>query len=101
MSPENKDLHVFFNGYDFVVAESIDDARQVALDQQGSPEQRAKWSPETLALVTQDVEGDGWEQWPDDRRLKLVDDGGKILVDKPCTEWVHESGRGWLGGNEV
>lgn len=89
----SEDLHVWHNGYDWVVAKDEADARAVEHEMIGDP---------CTHDDTCDCEGDGWDQVPDEAPLKIAtgEDGAPPIVTKTCAEWVKDEGRGFLCSTE-
>ena len=85
------DLHVFKNKViDWVIAESIEDAREVVREQYGHDEFEP-WSPAFE-----------FTQLPDDEVLTVRsddDDDGDEPESMTCREWA-ETGRGFLASTE-
>jgi hypothetical protein len=80
-------LHVWHDGYDWVVAESAEDAVDVECD--------------ITSNRLSDYDPDEWQQLPDDKPLKIVDwDGNGTDREQPCAAWVAENGRGFLCSTE-
>ena len=88
------DLHVWHNGYDWVVATTAEDARAV--------EHEVSLGGVCSHDDACDCEGDGWEQWPDDKTVTIHDlDGDEGPTQtKTCAEWVAQQGRGFLCSTE-
>lgn len=83
------DLHIWFNGYDFVIADSIDDARAVCREQHGQD------------MDPEDIDAEGWRMWPDDK--PVTERGGEVDlpdVTRPARELVAERGRCYMGSTE-
>lgn len=80
------DLHVWHNGYDWVVATDQADARKVLVEVCGE------------SKYEDDYDGDGWRMLADHEPLSITDDGGKER--KTCGEWVAAEGRGHLCSTE-
>jgi hypothetical protein len=79
-SRPQKQLHVFSNSVDCVIAESAEDAISV-------------W---------EDVTGENWGQEPDEKEISItyVDEPGQPKQTHTCGEWVKRFGRGWLSSTE-
>lgn len=78
------DLHVFENDViDWIVAESADEARQIAFEHSGKSDEYA------------DLE---YTQCPDDQPLTINEDGNETT--KTCAEWCTINGKGFLCSTE-
>ncbi len=89
------ELHVFANEIEWVVAESMDDVEPAMKDSIG-----ATYLPED------EIE---WHQVNDDAPLKIwmhgddiaePDQAGSRVVEKTCSEWAEQFGRGFLASTE-
>lgn len=81
--PSAPTLHVFTNGFDWIVAESAADAARLAEDHHGG---------------TGDGDPDEWEQLSDKKLLPIydTDDRAGPRTTKTCAEWARDNGRGFL-----
>ena len=77
-----KDLHVFFDGADWVVSHDPDDAVKAWEEHNGG-------NYEVGYYVC-----NAFEQLPDDKLLTMHTDG--IPVTLSCAEWASQEGRGFL-----
>ena len=83
-------LHVYTNGYEWWIAESVDAAKDLCLENIGDP------SPETLEAL-EDIEGDGWEELADDAVIGMFrDEEREDYAKQTCAAWIAEQGRGFL-----
>jgi effector-binding domain-containing protein len=87
----SRKLNCFTNGYDTVVAYSMEDAQEVCKEQCNCVECK-----EQCNCVEDDIE---WQEIPDDEVLKIDVNGSynpEDLVSKTAKEWAEENGRGYL-----
>ena len=80
-------LAVWHNGWDWVVASSREDARDVACASSGE-------RPE-------DYDADDWERCADDSTVTIRGDNGAPSETRTCAEWVTTHGRGFLCTTEA
>lgn len=83
-------LQMLSNGYDVVIAESIEDAREILINEFG--------------ISYDETEGDGWRIYAPDEEFALAveaDDEPFVRKEtKLVSEWISESGRGFFGTTE-
>jgi hypothetical protein len=86
-------LGVWHNGYDLIVAKGEADILEVLKEHYG-------YGDEKDMQDDGDFAGDGWEQLPDDRLLKINYEPGDeppgVKLEQTCGEWAKENGRGFL-----
>lgn len=85
-------LHIWTNGWTWVVAESANAALLLAADAMGYTD------PAQYQKDTDDMPAN-WVSIPDDEDFTIdIEDEGKVT--KPAGRWVVEHGRGWLSSLE-
>jgi len=86
--PAEPQLYVFSNDYDWVIAESKEDAWDVWCKAMG--ENREDYDP-----------GFDWSKVDDNKKLLIsLDDDMSKAVWKTAKQWVHSVGRGFLASTE-
>lgn len=83
------ELHVFTNDYEWVVAESGEDARRIVAEM-GGDDPEVEW--------TQEPDGQGMTIWLDAETGEVGSDG--ILVSGDMATWAEAFGRGYLCSTE-
>jgi hypothetical protein len=81
---------VFHNGYEWWVARDLEHLRELYRNHTG------------LELEDADAEGDGWQEWPNDKPISVWtgEDGAPPQVTLMPAEWVAREGAGYLCGTE-
>lgn len=75
-------LRMFSNGYDFVIAYNVEEAKRIAFQYTTGRD-----APDQFSKIEQaDLEGNGWEECVPDRMFTLHDNGKSIT--KTVKEWV-------------
>lgn len=105
-----KHLCMWHNGNDYVVAETIDDAR-LLLAKSLFGESATEWddpcswgyyidhSQNESKIDFEDIDGDGWEIFPLEKEFTLVlEDNTKTR--KSVSEWIEEHGEGYFASIE-
>lgn len=92
----DKELHIFTNGIDFVIANGIEEAREIVLPMYGynQPYEKLDW------MAQEEVDVDGWEQFPDENNFTLCSDDGVTQETKTASEWVKINGKGYFASSE-
>ena len=80
-------LQMFSNGYDVVIADSLDEARTMLMDEFG--------------LDPEDVEGEGWNVHEMGEAFTLELDESGAEETKLVSEWITENGKGILASTEL
>ena len=80
-------MKLLTNGTDFVIAESVEDARKYLIEYCGYSEEET------------DGEQD-WYQIDNDKELKVSDELNSLSETKKVSEWIKENGRGLLASTE-
>ena len=99
-----KELDMYFDDYEWVIAHSPEDATQVCIEQTGEGET----SHLDGTAITAD---ERWRKLSSDKELEMfVDANGDIageddhvggLKKLTVREWIAKNGRGWLGTTEM
>ncbi len=88
------DLSVFANDYEWVIAESLEDALKIVKETTGY-EYEAEEIEECGELPDETTVRIWWE---DDQIAEI---GNGKLIEKTCAEWIEQEGRGYLCASEM
>lgn len=84
----DQDLHIYSNWHEFVIATSIEEAKNIIVESYG------------YEFEKEDIEGDGWRQYPDDIEFDLYNEDQTVGITKLASEWIKEHGKGHFASRE-
>lgn len=90
-----QDLHIFTNGCDYVIASSLEEAREITMPLYGY----ALPYEELDEMGKEELDYEGWEQFPDNKEFTLTQEDGEKVVMK-ASEWVKQHGKGYFACSE-
>lgn len=96
MTGQTKTLKMFTNGVDYIIAESVDDARAILCEECYDEKYE-----EMSKLHKEDVDAFGWKEKNEDDVFTLYEEdpinGG---ITKTIQEWREKEGRGFFASSE-
>ena len=93
----DQDMHLFTNGCDYVIATSMEEAREIAMTTMygyHGPYEELDW------MEKEEVDYEGWMQFPDDDDFTFThEDGSKETAI--ASDWVKVIGKGYFASTEL
>ena len=93
----NDQPHIYTNGHEFVIATCVTQAKLVIMQMYGYEGKRFEDLDE---FEQEDIEGDGWKQYPDDKDFTLYDDSGMNKTTQPAWKWATSHPKGHFASRE-